>query len=152
MCATGYLFHKADLLFWLIISLILFFYTCNIVLFITAKLLMYFQLCMRDAVFFKPKSVDGIYLFEISVGEYPVNQLSPLWGRQITGRGANPCTNGCKKREPRRGDTQQVADCLSPLRGFVLSSTRAGAKAPACYLPVLRTFWNTLKRIITTWS
>ena len=89
VCAAGYLFHKADLLLWLIISLILFFYTCNIVLFTTAKLLLYFQLCMRDAVFFKPKSVDGIYLFEISDGEisylstWYATKRKPLRGRDI---------------------------------------------------------------------
>ena len=89
VCAAGYLFHKADLLLWLIISLILFFYTCNIVLFTTAKLAMFYQSCKRDAVFFKPKSVDGIYLFEISDGEisylstWYATKRKPLRGRDI---------------------------------------------------------------------
>ena len=86
VCAAGYLFHKADLLLWFIISLILFFYTCNIVLFTTAKLLLYFQLCMRDAVFFK---FVGLYLLEISDGEisylstWYATKRKPLRGRDI---------------------------------------------------------------------
>ena len=78
-----------------------------------------------------------------SMKKCPVDFLkhlkSPQRGRQITDRGVNPCTNGSKKAEPRRGDTQHVADYLSPLQGFALSSTSTGAFAPVYYLPVLRT-------------
>ena len=89
VCAAGYLFHKADLLLWLIISLFLFFYTCNIVLFTTAKLLMYFQLCMRDAVFFL-KKVVGLYLLEIFVGEISGQSTKSPMGTTDYRQGCKP--------------------------------------------------------------
>ena len=51
---------------------------------------------------------------------WTIGLLSPRRGRQNTGRGVNPSTNGIDLTEPRRGDTLCIVGGLSLFQGFIL--------------------------------